>query len=176
MGRQSSVVTPIGWNVAALPVTGLGQQGLRQRMNRVPPIGRLLTVLSGYAAAALAGAFIPIGGYLLLGYFAYGRGIVEQFLIPAAAFAFVKTVGLSLLPIVTIMALTEAFAIQAVFAYVLLGILVFVGCAVYLVPHNILNFAVLSGMISGGIVAGLVYWKIAGRNAGSWRQARREVA
>ena len=145
-------------------------------MNRIPPIGRLLTILMGCVAATLAGAVIPIGGYLLLGYFAYGRAIAAQLLIPLAAFAFVKAVGVSLLPVVTIIVLTEAFAIRAVFAYVLLGILVLIGCALYLGPHNILNFAVLSGMISAGIVAGLVYWKIAGRNAGRWREGEQEPA
>ena len=145
-------------------------------MNHVPPINRLLTILSGYVAAALAGAVIPIGGYLLLGYFAYGRATVEQLLIPLAALAVVRAVGVSLLPAVTIIALTEAFAVQAVFAYVLLGVLVFIGCAFYLAAHDVLNFVVLSGMTSAGIVAGLVYWKIAGRNAGRWRQARQERA
>jgi hypothetical protein len=139
-------------------------------MTRIPPANRLLTILLGYVAAALAGAVIPIGGYLLLGYFAYGRGIVEQSLVPAAAFAFMGAVGVSLLPVVTIVALTETFSIRAVSAYVLLGILVFIGCAFYLVPHHVLNLTVLSGMTSAGIVAGLVYWKIAGREAGRWRE------
>ena len=137
-------------------------------MNRIPPVNRLLTVLLGYVAAALAGAIIPTGGYLLLGYMTYG-GSVERLLIPVAALAFVKAVGVSLLPAVIIIALTEAFSIQAVFAYVLLGIFVFIGCALYLVPHDILSFAVLNGMTSAGIVAGLVYWRIAGRHAGRWR-------
>lgn len=144
-------------------------------MNRVPPVNRLLTVLLGYVAAAFAGAVIPIGGYLLLGYIAYGKD-VEPLLVPVAAFAFLRTVGLSLLPVVTIIALTEAFSIQAVSAYVLFGIVVLIGCALYLVPHDVLNLTVLSGMTSGGIVAGLVYWKIAGRSAGRWRQRGQEPA
>lgn len=144
-------------------------------MNRLPPVSRLLTILSGYVAGALAGAAIPIGGYLLLGYIAYGRS-VEPLLAPVAALALVRSAGLSLLPVATIIALTEAFAVQAVSGYVLFGILVFIGCALYLVPHDILNLAVLSGMTSGGIVAGLVYWRIAGRNAGRWRRAGQEAA
>ncbi len=143
------------------------------RMNRIPPINRLRTVLSGYVAAALAGAIIPIGGVLVLGHMTYGGGI-ERVLIPRVAFAFVETVGVSLLPVVIIIALAEAFSIQAVFAYVLLGIFVFIGCAFYLIPHQALNVVVLSGMTSAGIVAGLVYWRIAGRNAGAWRAAHRD--
>ncbi len=144
-------------------------------MNRVPPVKRLLTILLGYVAATLAGAVIPIGGYMLLGYVRYGKD-VEPLLIPVVAFAFVSAAGLSLLPAVTIIALTEVFAVQAVSAYVLFGVLVFVGCTLYLVPHEVLNLAVLSAMTSGGIVAGLVYWKIAGRNAGRWRQGGQEPA
>lgn len=139
------------------------------RMNRVPPINRLRTILSGYAAAVLAGAIIPIGGYLVLGHLAYGGGI-ERVLVPRVAFAFVETVGVSLLPVVIVIALAEAFSIQAVSAYVLLGILVFIGCAFYLAPHQAANLVVLSGMTSAGIVAGLVYWRIAGR----WRAAHRD--
>jgi hypothetical protein len=139
------------------------------RMNKIPPIDRLRTVLSGYVAATLAGAIIPICGYLVLGYIAYGRGIAAQFLAPMVAFGFAKAVAISLLPVLAIIALTEAFSIQAVFAYVLLGIFVFVGYAFYLIPHQAVNVVVLSGMTSAGIVAGLVYWNIAGRNAGAWR-------
>src|SRR5579863_4426993 len=142
-------------------------------MNQIPPINRLRTVLSGYVAAALAGAIIPVIGYLVLGHMAYGAGI-ERVLIPRVAFALVETVGVSLLPVAIVIALTEAFSIQAVFAYVLLGVFVFVGCAFYLIPHQALNVVVLSGMTSAGIVAGLVYWRIAGRNAGRWRAAHRD--
>jgi hypothetical protein len=138
-----------------------------QPMTRIPPVNRLLAILSGYVAAALAGAVIPIVGYLLLGFMTYGKE-VEPLLIPVAAFAFVKAVGVSLLPVAAMIALTEAFSIQAVFAYVLLGVFVFIGSALFLVPHDILNLAVLSGMTSAGIVAGLVYWRIAGRSAGAW--------
>jgi hypothetical protein len=144
-------------------------------MNRVPPVNRLLTILLGYVAATLAGSVIPIGGYLLLGYISYGKD-VEPLLIPVVAFAFVSAAGLSLLPALTIIALTEAFSVQAVSAYVLLGILVFIGCTLYLIPHEVLNLAVLSAVTSGGIVAGLVYWKIAGRNAGRWRQGQQDPA
>jgi hypothetical protein len=143
-------------------------------MNRVPPVSRLLTILSGYLAAGFAGATIPTGGYLLLGYVAYGKS-VEPLLVPVAALAFVKAAGISLLPAVIIIALTEALSIQAVFAHVLFGIFVFIGCAVYLAPHN-LSFVVLSGMTSAGIVAGLTYWRIAGRNAGRWREGGQEPA
>ena len=137
-------------------------------MNRIPPINRLRTVLSGYVVAALAGATIPIGGYLVLGHMAYGGGI-ERVLIPRVGFAFIETVGVSLLPVAIIIALTETFSIRAVFAHVLLGILVFIGCAFFLAPLQAVNVIVLSGMTSAGIVAGLVYWRIAGRNAGCWR-------
>ena len=139
-------------------------------MKRIPPIKRLRTVLSAYVAAVLAGAIIPIGAYLVLGHIAYGGGM-ERVLIPRVALAFAETVGVSLLPVAIIVALTEAFSIQAVFAYVLLGVLVFIGCAFYLAPHQAESVVILSGMTSAGIVAGLVYWRIAGRDAGRWRDS-----
>ena len=68
-------------------------------------------------------------------------------------------------------AIAESFSIRAVLAYVLLGVAVLIGCTLYLVMHEGLafSFAVVSAMTSAGIVAGLVYWRIAGRDAGAWR-------
>lgn len=138
-------------------------------MNHVPPARRLLTVLSGYIAAAIAGGVIPIAGYALLVRIAHGPTIA--LVLPSAAFTFLKMAGISLLPTALVIAITERFSIRAVFAYVLLGVAILIGCTIYMVMRDglALYFAVLSGMTSAGIVAGLVYWQIAGRDAGAWR-------
>ncbi len=139
-------------------------------MNHVPPVRRLLTVLLGYVAAALVAGVLPIGGYVLLARIAYGPATALS-LLPSAVLAFFRLAGISLLPAVIIIALTERFSIRAVFAYVLLGAAILVGCTIYLLTCAGLgfNFAVLSGMTSAGILAGVVYWQIAGRDAGAWR-------
>lgn len=139
-------------------------------MNHVPPARRLLTALLGYIAAAIAGGVIPIAGYALLVGIAYGSTIALS-LLPSAVLTFVKMVGIALLPTAVIIAIAERFSIRALFAYVLLGILILISCTIYLIVHEGLPFhlAVLSGMTSAGIVAGLVYWRIAGRDAGAWR-------
>jgi hypothetical protein len=77
-----------------------------------------------------------------------------------------------------IMALiTEAFSIRSILFYGLGGALF--GLAVYLVftpfDTNAMTFVgvdrrELEVMTGAGIVAGLVYWAIAGRNAGRWRE------
>jgi hypothetical protein len=40
-----------------------------------------------------------------------------------------------------------------------------------LLPHSLLDAIVFAGFAATGAIAGLVYWRIAGRNAGSWRRA-----
>jgi len=77
-----------------------------------------------------------------------------------------------------IMALiTEAFAIRSLLFYALAGALVGAACYLSLVPfdpdswsfHGVIRRE-LEVMTGAGIVAGLVYWLIAGRNAGGWRR------
>ncbi|MDE2061160.1 MAG: hypothetical protein KGJ00_02010 [Bradyrhizobium sp.] len=141
-------------------------------MNRVPPASRLLKIILGYVAAALVAGIMPLCGYVLVLRIAYGPMLAP--VIASAAWTFLKMAGISLLPAVTVVALAEHFSVRAVFAYVLLGVAVLIGCTVYLVRYDGLafNFAVLSAMTSAGMVAGLVYWRIAGRDAGAWRDPR----
>jgi hypothetical protein len=139
-------------------------------MNRVPPASRLLKIMLGYVAAALAAGMIPVCGYMLVLRIAYGPMIT--LVLASAALTFLKMAGFSLLPAAIVIALAERFSIRAVPAYVLVGVVFLIGCAFYLVRYDGLafSFAVVSAMTSAGMVAGLVYWRIAGRDAGAWRE------
>jgi hypothetical protein len=79
-----------------------------------------------------------------------------------------------------IAAITEAFYIRGALTYAVGGGLVGLACYLGLVPFDpdTLRFEGivrrhLEIMTGAGIVAGLVYWMVAGRNAGAWREPPR---
>ena len=81
-----------------------------------------------------------------------------------------------------VVAITEAFYIRGALAYAVGGGLVGLACYLGLVPFDpeTLRFEGivrrhLEIMTGAGIVAGLVYWMIAGRNAGAWREPPRPL-
>ncbi len=93
-----------------------------------------------------------------------------------AGFGFVFVSGFALLPALIMALVTEAFSIRSILFYALGGALF--GLGVYLGVHAVRQSAMtfvgverreLEVMTGAGIVAGLVYWFIAGR-------ARRGVA
>src|SRR5882724_8897045 len=111
-------------------------------------IGRLFVIFFAFLAACLAAGMIVVGAVLF----------------PAMIVALV----------------TEAFSIRGALTYAIGGGLVGLACYLGLVPFDTetLRFEGivrrhLEIMTGAGIVGGLVYWMIAGRNAGAWREPRR---
>lgn len=83
----------------------------------------------------------------------------------------------AIVPILVVLGSAEIFAIRAALFYALAGALL--GCVLYLDfsgwtarPLTPGSFArrELEIMAAAGIMAGFVYWAIAGRNAGKWRE------
>src|SRR5262249_59215588 len=88
----------------------------------------------------------------------------------------------ALLPAMIIALITEAFNIRSALAYAVGGGLVGLACYLGLVPFDTdtLRFEGivqrhLEIMTGAGIVAGIVYWMIAGRSAGAWREPPRPL-
>jgi hypothetical protein len=132
---------------------------------------------------ALAGAFLAAGIFLGLGY--YGelikadvlpREFTENGLVALAA-------GLILTPLIAISALGPALLLIAVAEVARLrGILVNLGlgAAVAIVVFSLqagaarlmeLSEGAMAVIMSAGIIAGAVYWLIAGRSAGAWLES-----
>ena len=97
-------------------------------------------------------------------------------------FGFIFLSGFALLPALIVVLITEAFYVRGVLTYAVGGAIV--GCACYLglVPFDPATLRFdgivrrhLEIMTGAGIVAGLVYWMIAGRTAGAWRAPRRPL-
>jgi hypothetical protein len=146
-------------------------------------IGRLFVILFGFFAACLAAGMIVVGAVLFPELSDLGAGPIDQGALNILlGFGFIFLSGFALLPAMIVVAITEAFYIRSALAYAIGGGLVGLACYLGLVPFDPATLRFdgivrrhLEIMTGAGIVAGLVYWMIAGRNAGAWRQPPRPL-
>ncbi|WFU72796.1 MULTISPECIES: hypothetical protein [unclassified Bradyrhizobium] len=140
-------------------------------------IGRLIVIFIGFLAACFVGGMIVVIALLFPEFADLGAGPVDQGAIDILlGFGFIFVSGFALVPAAVIVAITEALYIRSALAYAVGGGLVGLACYLGLVPFHpdTLQFEGivrrhLEIMTGAGIVAGAVYWLIAGRNAGAWR-------
>jgi hypothetical protein len=78
----------------------------------------------------------------------------------------------SSLPILICVLITEAFSIRSILAYAVAG---GVGGALYGVGFLTGIQNAVQSSAAAGIMGGLVYWLVAGRNAGAWREPPRRA-
>ena len=146
-------------------------------------IGRLFVILFGFLAACLVAGMIVVIAVLFPEFSDLGSGPVDQGALNIVfGFGFIFISGFALLPAMLVAAITEALYIRGVLTYAVGGGLVGLDCYLGLVPFDTdtLHFEGivrrhLEIMTGAGIVAGLVYWMIAGRNAGAWREPPRPL-
>jgi len=146
-------------------------------------IGRLFVIFFGFLAACLVAGMIVVGAVLFPDFSDLGSGPVDEGAWDIAlGFGFIFVSGFALLPAMLVAAITEAFYIRGALTYAVGGGLIGLACYLGLVPFDpeTLRFEGivqrhLEIMTGAGIVAGLVYWMIAGRNAGAWREPRRRL-
>jgi hypothetical protein len=146
-------------------------------------IGRLFVILFGFLIACLAAGMIVVGAVLFPEFSDLGTGPID----PGAfnilvGFGFIFVSGFALLPALIVVMITEAFYVRGVLTYAVGGGLVGLACYLGLIPFDpdTLRFdgivrRHLEIMTGAGIVAGFIYWMIAGRNAGAWRQPPRRL-
>jgi hypothetical protein len=146
-------------------------------------IGRLFVILIGFLAACLGAGMIMIGAVLFPEFSDLGTGPIDSGALNVVlGFGFIFISGFALLPAMIVAAITEAFYIRSALAYAAGGAVVGLACYLGLVPFNpdTLRFEGivrrhLEIMTGAGIVAGVVYWLVAGRNAGAWREPPRPL-
>ena len=146
-------------------------------------VGRLFVIFFGFLAACLVAGMIVVGAVLFPEFSELGAGPIDQGALNIVlGFGFIFISGFALLPAMIVAAITEAFSIRGVLSYAVGGGLVGLACYLGLVPFDpdTLRFEGivrrhLEIMTGAGIVAGLVYWMIAGRNAGAWREPPRQL-
>jgi hypothetical protein len=146
-------------------------------------IGRLFVIFFAFLAACLIAGIIVVGAVLFPELSDLGMEPIDQSAFDiVVGFGFIFISGFALLPAMIIAAITEAFSIRSALAYAVGGGVVGLACYLGLVPFDpdTLRFEGivrrhLEIMTGAGIVAGLVYWMIAGRNAGAWRRPPRPL-
>jgi len=146
-------------------------------------IGRMFVIVFGFLAACFLAGLIVVAAILLPEISDLDTGLIDQSAINVIiGFGFIFISGFALIPAALIALITEAFAIRTVLAYAIGGGVVGLVCYLSLVPFDPdhLRFEgivrrQLEIMTGAGIVGGFVYWMIAGRNAGAWREPPRRL-
>src|ERR1700760_4886727 len=140
-------------------------------------IGRLFVILFGFLAACLVAGMIVVGAVLFPEFSDLGAGPVDSGVLNIMlGFGFIFVSGFALVPAMIVVLITEAFYIRSALTYAVGGAIVGLACYLGLVPFDVEQFRFegivrrhLEIMTGAGILAGVVYWMIAGRNAGAWR-------
>lgn len=154
---------------------------LRKTETIMSLIGRLFVIFLAFCAACLVAGAIVVFAVLFPELSALDTGEINPDAINVLiGFGFIFISGFALLPAIIIVAITEAFNIRSVVAYALGGAVVGLACYLGLIPFDPATMHFdgivrrhLEVMSGAGIVGGLIYWVIAGRNAGRWREPRR---
>src|ERR1700761_3189306 len=146
-------------------------------------IGRLFVISFGFLAACLVAGMIVVVAVLFPELSDLGEGPVDTGALDIVlGFGFIFISGFALVPAMLVALITEAFYIRGALTYAVGGALVGLACYLGLVPFDTdtLRFEGivrrhLEIMTGAGIVAGMVYWMIAGRNGGLWRRPPRPL-
>ncbi len=92
-------------------------------------------------------------------------------------FGFLLVSGFALVPALFVVLVTEAFSIRTMLTYAVLGGLAGLCSYLAFIPFDTVSMTFngivrrhLEIMVGAGILGGVVYWLIAGRNAGYWRE------
>jgi hypothetical protein len=141
-------------------------------------IGRLFVILFGFLCACLVAGMIVIFAVLFPEFSDLGAGPVDSGALNIVlGFGFIFVSGFALLPAMIVVLITEAFYVRGALTYAVGGGLIGLACYLGLIPFDpeTLRFEGivrrhLEIMTGAGIVAGVMYWMVAGRNAGAWRE------
>jgi hypothetical protein len=146
-------------------------------------IGRLFVILFAFLFACLAAGMIVVGAVLYPEFSDLATGSIDQSAINVVlGFGFIFISGFALLPALIVVLITEAFYVRGVLTYAVGGAIVGAACYLGLIPFDPATMHFdgivrrhLEIMTGAGIVAGLIYWMIAGRSAGAWREPPRPL-
>jgi phosphotransferase system glucose/maltose/N-acetylglucosamine-specific IIC component len=146
-------------------------------------IGRVFLILFAFLASCMVAGIIIVVAVLYPELSDIGAGQIDQNAINIVlGFGFIFISGFALLPALIVVLITEAFHVRGALTYAIGGAIVGAACYLGLVPFdpdtlqfNGIVHRHLEIMTGAGIVAGLVYWLIAGRTAGAWREPPRKL-
>src|SRR5262245_5020121 len=134
---------------------------------------RIMVVLAAFLVASFVAAFVIAFAVLMEWQEIFsGAGDTGAGWLLVGVFGLVVSIK-ALLPAVLLIALAEYFSIRSVLAYAVAGgaglVALYYGLG--LAERDVLVGRDLEIMAGAGIAAGFVYWALAGRKAGCWRQS-----
>lgn len=139
-------------------------------------IGRLFVIFLAFLVSCFVAGLIIVCAVLFPEFTDLGIGQLDPAVNIIVGVGFIFVSGFALMPATILAIITEAFSIRSVLAYAIGGALVGACCYLGLIPFDPQTMRFdgivrrhLEIMTGAGIAAGLVYWMIAGRNAGAWR-------
>ncbi|MBQ8106723.1 MAG: hypothetical protein IJ127_28105 [Afipia sp.] len=139
-------------------------------------IGRFFAIFFGFLAACLVASIVVLWAIFFPEMSDVSLDIDQGAINMVLGFGFVLVSGFALLPALILALVTEAFAIRHILAYAVIGGLAGLFCYLGFIPFDTVNMTFngivrrhLEVMVGAGILGGVVYWMIAGRNAGAWR-------
>jgi hypothetical protein len=168
------------WPVSLFETPGYaGLLRVRQQECSMLLLWRTIVVMFAFLAASLAAGIVVVVAIMYPEWSSLDLGPMDRDMLAVmAAFGFVFASGFALLPAVVMALVTEAFAIRSLLFYALGGALFGLGVYLAFTPFDTsaMSFAAvdrreLEVMTGAGVAAGLAYWGIAGRRAGTWRGA-----
>jgi hypothetical protein len=138
---------------------------------------RLIVIVFAFLVASFAAGVVVVVAVMYPQWSSLDLGPIDRDAFAVmTGFGFIFVSGFALLPASIMALVTEAFAIRSLLFYALGGALFGLGVYLAFTPFDAtqMNFVgvdrrELEIMTGAGIVAGLVYWAIAGRRAGAWR-------
>jgi hypothetical protein len=143
----------------------------------VPLIARIFVVLFAFALACLAAAAVVTFALLFpASPCLFDTPADQQIIAIAVGLSAVFFSLYAMLPAMLIIALAEGFRLRSILFYPLAGAALALGLSYGLDlrllhnPDDDLGGRGIEIMAAAGIVAGFVYWALAGRNAGAWRK------
>ena len=136
-------------------------------------IGRIFVVIFAFLVACVAAAFVLMGGLLLPEWndLMDAAGIPGNTAVLIGLWAVVIS-GFGLIPAMLLIAIAEGFRLRSVLFYGFSGgavaLIWYLGSdGLYRAEQAIRDSEIF---VAAGIAAGLVYWALAGRKAGAWRE------
>jgi hypothetical protein len=141
-------------------------------------IGRILVIIVAFLAASLSACIVLVFALFNPGWGGDPAALDEGAFAVVAMVGFVLVGGFGLIPAALLALITEVLNVRSVLVYAIGGAVLGVLGYLSIAHLDADAMTTLSGarhdlevIASAGIVAGLVYWLIAGRNAGRWREA-----
>lgn len=140
-------------------------------------IGRLFATFFGFLAACFVAGAVVVYALLFPEMDVQTLDIDSGTMNVIFGIGFMLVSGFALVPALIAVLVTEAFSIRHILAYAILGGLAGLCCYLAFIPFDTATMTFegivrrqLEVMVGAGILGGVVYWLIAGRNAGGWRE------